>query len=131
MQVCKNYKTSATPDRTERCRHATVQQESATTTVGCAKRLSIVQKVTVCVCQSVQSLSVQESDGLGEETVPQFGSEGQDALVPLSRRQQVKSVCEGCVGSSTMLVALRMQWVLYVSVVFSAVLTITLYGIAI
>lgn len=93
----------------------------------------------MCVCQSVQSLSVRESDGLGEETVPQFGSEGQDALVPLSRRQQVKSVCEGCVGSSTMLVALRMQWVLYVSVmegregpvIFSAVLTITLYGIAI
>lgn len=32
------------------------------------------------VCVSVQSLSAQESDGLGEETVSQSGSEGPGAL---------------------------------------------------
>lgn len=47
----------------------------------------------VVTCINVQLLSVQESDGLEEETVSQSGSEGPNALVPLARRQQ----CEECV----------------------------------
>lgn len=59
---------------------------------------------------SVQSLSVQEFDILGQETVLVVRARMLRSLFP--EGNWVKSACEGCVGSCTMLVALQMEQVL-------------------
>lgn len=40
-----------------------------------------VECKSVCVCESGQSLSIEESEGLGEETITQSGCESLNALV--------------------------------------------------
>lgn len=63
----------------------------------------------VRVYLSVQSLSVQESDGLGKKLFRSLVVRARMLRYLFLEGSRVKSVCKGCVGSSTMLVALRMQ----------------------